>query len=312
MPPSDRPRSDAAALRPPRAEPPSQGIGGRAVAVLVLLAFVGGLIAMGWLMTNTDRLRPGASRSVATAEPTTPQPAATPALARLADSVDPVTGRSPEAPPSAAATNPNPPLAGSLGPVSEQVSTLESRLAGIRVAADGAAADARRAEAMLLAVAARRVLDRGVPLGFLQAQLRARFPGQPRAVDTVIDAAAHPVTIDSLREAMPDLAKRRSGGGFLSFVRGEGTPLIAFRRSDAPPSTAPTLLTRADQALARGDVAAALAQVEGLASTPERREWVRSARRYLAARQALDVIETAAILQGSGQPASGQAQQAGG
>ena len=298
---SDRARPDAAP-RQPRAEPQSAGTSRRSVIAFVLLAFLGGLIAMGWLMTNAQWLKPGAPSAGGTAAPLAAEPAATPALARLADGVDPVTGRQAPPPAPAGQADAPPPLAGSLGPVGEQVATLESRLSQIRLAADRAAADARRAEAMLLAVAARRTLDRGVPLGFLQAQLRARFTGQPRAVDTVLDAAARPVTIDSLREAMPDLADRRSGSGLIAFVRGEGAPLIRFRRGDTPPTSEPALLAAADQALGRGDVASALAQVERLTPTSQRIGWVRSARRYLAARQALDVIETAAILQGSGAP----------
>lgn len=267
---------------------------------LLVLAFVAGVIATGWLLTRTGWGADAAAADVVAAEPAPAPDPATPALARLADSVDPVSGALTRPGGADAAQLKAAPPAGSLGPLGEQVGTLEARLATIRTAADQAEGDARRAEAMLLAFAARRTLDRGVPLGFLQAQLRARFPSQPRAVDTIVDAAARPVTVESLRAALPDLAVRRTGLGVLSFLRREGQPLIAFRQSDQPSSSPAERLDRAEEALGRGDVAAALAEVETLSPTPERDAWVRSARRYQAVRQALDVVETAAILQGSG------------
>ncbi len=72
-------------------------------------------------------------------------------------------------------------------------------------------------------------------------------------------------------------------------------------RAGDPVSEPGALIQEAGDALGRGNVAAALQHVERLPPTPERLEWVRSARRYVAASQALDVIETAAILQGSGE-----------
>lgn len=300
-PPNGRPAPDAP--RPTRASEPSRT---RSVLIWVAVAFLGGLLAMGWIMTNLDRVWPfggaadvGTEGAVAATASADPPPPATPALARLADSVDPVTGRATA--PSIDATPP--PVAGAIGPLPEQVANLETRLARIRLLTDSAAANARRAEAILLAFAARRTIERGVPLGFLQTQLRARFPGQPRAVDAIVDAAANPVTVESLRSALPDLATRRSstGGGLLAFLRGEGRPLVRLVRAGEPVSDPETLIEEAGDALGRGNVEAALHRIERLPPTRERLEWVRSARRYVAAHQALDVIETAAILQGSGE-----------
>ena len=298
-PPNSRPAPDPA--RPTRAPDPSRL---RFMLIWVVVAFIGGLLAMGWIMTNLDRVWPfGETAEVGNgvaAVPVDAPPPATPALARLADSVDPVTGRAVAPAPAEAGTGT---VAGSLGPLPQQVADLESRLARIRVMTDNAAANARRAEAILLAFAARRTIERGVPLGFLQTQLRARFPNQPRAVDAIVDAAANPVTVESLRAALPELQIRRSsaGGGLLAFLRGEGRPLVRLVRADEPVTDPDTLLQEAGNALGRGNVEAALHRVERLPPTPERLEWVRSARRYVAVNQALDVIETAAILQGSGE-----------
>lgn len=279
----------------------STTLSNRLLIGLFLLTFVAGAIAAGWLLSRsgwwgTDSETPAALSAVEQ----TPPPA-TPALARLADSVDPTTGGTRSAVPVAGT-----PVAGSLGPVSEQVDTLEARLATIRAAVDQAETNGRRAEAMLLAVAARRTLDRGVPLGFLQTQLRARFPGQPRAVDTIVTSAADPVTVESLRAGLPDLDQVRTGGRLLALVRGDGPPLVAIRRAGQPSRDPTRRLAEAGEALGRGDVASAVAQVAAMRATPDRSTWLRTARRYLDARQALDVIETAAILQGSGEaPPSG-------
>ena len=273
--------------------------------VWVAIAFVGGLLAMAWIMTNLDRLWPGGEgEGVAGAASTTAvAPAATPELARLADSVDPVTGRTTgaSAPVPPSTTEPQTSSA-AVGSLTQQVDALEGRLASVRAAADGAAASSSRAEAMLLAFAARRTLDRGVPLGFLQAQLRQRFPAQPRAVDTIVEAAANPVTVESLRAALPTLARRRESrfGGLFSTLAGEGQPLVRLVWGEQTRDDPRSRLEDADAALARGDVDAALALVSGLPATSERVQWARSARRYVAAHQALDVIETAAILQGVG------------
>lgn len=287
-----------------RAAPRDQG--SRSVWIWVAVAFVGGLIAMAWLMTNLDRLwsaADGNSVGVAVTASTAPPPAATAELARLADSVDPVTGRTTDTPAPAFGTTPSPQAVGAL---TRQVDALEQRLAGVRAAADGAAANSSRAEAMLLAFAARRTLDRGVPLGFLQAQLRQRFPGQPRAVDTIVEAAASPVTVESLRAALPTLAVRRKSrlGGLFATLRGEGPPLIRIVREGEARGDPASLLEDADAALGRGNVDAALSLVEQMPGTEDRAQWVLSARRFVSARQALDVIETAAILQGSGATAT--------
>ncbi|MGC7532570.1 hypothetical protein ACPWML_26485, partial [Pandoraea pneumonica] len=56
-----------------------------------------------------------------------------------------------------------------------QLSALEARTASIDSTTAAAAAQAGRAEAMMVAFAARRAIDRGVTLGYLEVQLRERF-----------------------------------------------------------------------------------------------------------------------------------------
>ena len=293
-------------VRPTRSEGkqrPSTPPNIRSTWIWVGVAFLGGLLAMAWLLTNGDRFWPASMErgdAGSISRPPAPEVVQT---AQGGRGVDPVTGRG--AGPSPAVDTRLGAL-GTLAALRVEMDGLETRLAAVRAAADGAAADSSRAEAILLAFAARRTLDRGVPLGFLQAQLRQRFPGQPRAVDAVVAAAADPVTVESLHAALPALARSRTErfGGLFATLSGEGRPLFRLVRGDADRGDVRTRLEDARSALARGDVDAAATLVAGLPTTRERAEWLRSAGRYLAAHQALDVIETAAILQGAGSAGS--------
>ena len=66
-----------------------------------------------------------------------------------------------------------------------------------------AVGNADRAEGLLVAFAARRALDRGVALGFLEALLRQRFgDSQPQAVGMIITAAREPVTLQELQDGL--------------------------------------------------------------------------------------------------------------
>src|SRR3546814_16914803 len=78
--------------------------------------------------------------------------------------------------------------------------------------AASASGNATRAEGLLIAFAARRALDRGLSLGYLEAQLRLRFgDDQPTAVKTIIDTARAPITLDQLRRELHALAPQPFG-----------------------------------------------------------------------------------------------------
>src|SRR3546814_8195783 len=82
-----------------------------------------------------------------------------------------------------------------------RVSELEDRIPRINVQAQAASGNAARAEGLLIAFAARRALDTGGPLGYIEGQLRLRFGrAQPRAVATIINAAREPVTLQDLQD----------------------------------------------------------------------------------------------------------------
>ena len=132
--------------------------------IIAGVAFVAGLLAMGYLLTNWGTAAQFLKRPAAILSP---QPEARPA------------------PPPAQA-----------GPVADQptlgarIEAIDARIARMEARASAASGNASRAEALLIAVAARRALDSGGQLGYIEALLSDRFGRtQPRAVATIISAA---------------------------------------------------------------------------------------------------------------------------
>jgi hypothetical protein len=188
-----------------------------------------------------------------------------------------------------------------------RIATLESRLAAIESQAQAAAGSAGRADAMLVAFAARRAIDRGVALGYLEPLLVQRFGRQNQAaVATIVTASRDPVRLDSLIADYRALGPSLRGGGpeeswWHGFRRELGS-IITFHRADTP---SPQPQARYERALARleaGEVDAALAETMRLPGAGNAGQWVARARRYVAAHRALDEIESVALL---GNPAPG-------
>lgn len=182
-----------------------------------------------------------------------------------------------------------------------RISTIESRLAAIEGQAQAAAGSAGRADALLVAFAARRAIDRGVALGYLEPLLLQRFGAQHQAaVATVVTASRDPVQLESLVADYRALEPALRGGGpeegwWRSFQREIGS-IISIRRADAP---SPRPQARYDRALARleaGEVDTALAETMRLPGAANAGPWIVRARRYIAAHRALDQIESAALL----------------
>ncbi|MBJ7442927.1 MAG: hypothetical protein JHD32_01165 [Sphingobium sp.] len=183
-----------------------------------------------------------------------------------------------------------------------RVVQLEERLTRITVEAQAASGNAARAEGLLVAFAARRALDSGAPLGYVEGQLRLRFgQAQPRAVATIINAAREPVTLADLRGGLMDIGDRATtppaDASWWSAIEHEARELVTIRRASTPSPRPQAGFDRAIHYLDGGRVNAALAEVERLPGRAVVDRWVQLARRYLEARRALDLIETAAILE---------------
>jgi hypothetical protein len=182
-----------------------------------------------------------------------------------------------------------------------RISSIESRLGAIESQAQAAAGSAGRADAMLVAFAARRAIDRGVALGYLEPLLVQRFGAAHQgAVATIVTASRDPVRLDSLVTEYEALGPALRGGGpeegwWDAFRREMGT-IVSIHRSDTP---SPQPQARFDRALARlkaGEVDAALAETMRLPGAANADKWIVRARSYIAVHRSLDEIESAALL----------------
>lgn len=183
-----------------------------------------------------------------------------------------------------------------------RVVQLEERLNRISVEAQAASGNAARAEGVLVAFAARRALDSGTPLGYIEGQLRLRFgQAQPRAVATIINAAREPVTLADLRAGLVGVADQvtvpPANASWWDAIEHEVHELISIHKASTPSPRPQAAMDRALRYIDGSRVSAALAEVEQMPGRAAAGRWMQFARRYLEARRALDLIETAAILE---------------
>ena len=250
-----------------------------------LLAFIAGIALMAWLLTRWD-----AAAAYLGIRPEAPAP--------------PVVVQAPRAVP---VLNPDPPTAADtqrlvIDPeTTRRVNQLEQRVAAVSEQSQAAAGNADRAEGLLVAFAARRALDRGVPLGYIEGLLRQRFGDtQRQAVATIITAARQPVTLEELQTGLQEVGEQLVGGSpdqdWWTALKAELGDLVNIRRSGTPSTLPAERLQRAKRRLDAGQVDVALAEVLRMPGQAHAAEWIADARRYVAARRALDTIETAALL----------------
>ena len=257
------------------------------VLFAVLVAFGVGIGVMVYVMTT----RPPWLAAVlpATPQPLVAQPAPAPSPT-MAAGTDAVTLATREA--NLAAT----------------LAMLEARATTIDADTAAAADRAGQAEAILISFAARRALDRGVGLGYLEEQLKQRFGASiPKETAAVIRAARAPVTVEDLRESLDATTPAMLGGrsDWWAGIGSELRNLFVIHRAGTPSPLPSDRLTRAKRMLNGGNVEAALAEVERLPGAEAGRQWIDAARRYVEARRALDTLEAAAITGAISAPANG-------
>jgi hypothetical protein len=180
----------------------------------------------------------------------------------------------------------------------QRIAALEQRLTRLDLQAAATEGNTARAEALLVALATRRAIERGASLGYLETQLKLRFgDAQANSVATLIANAQRPVTIDQLSSDLEALLGTPANeGGWQRFTR-ELSGLFVVRRGDAPSAQPDARLDRARLMLRSGQVETALAEVQRLPGASAAGDWVNAARRYAASQKALDLIETAALLE---------------
>jgi len=187
------------------------------------------------------------------------------------------------------------------GGIDQRLAAAEQRLTRLDLQAQAAAGNAARAEGLLIAFAARRALERGAELGYLADQLRLRFgDAMPNAVATIIRASRNPVTLDQLLARLeglgPEISRDSQDMGWARLKR-ELDQLFVIRRESAPSPQPRRRLERARLFLESGRTIAAIAEVENLPGAQLADQWIADARRYAEAQRALDLIETAAVLE---------------
>ncbi|WBO22497.1 hypothetical protein [Sphingomonas abietis] len=276
------------------------------VLLAMLVAFVGGIVAMGYAVTHdarTAQLLHLESIDQAKADQAVAQ--------RIA--VEQQQRQKPAIPAAAPASD---------AQVANRLDTLEGKVNDIQAQATEATGDASRAEGLLVAFAARRALDRGVNLGYIESLLRERFGNsQSQAVATILSAAHLPVTLADLQNGLDTIAPTLAAGGppkqswWQSFRSGLAG-MVVVRHADEPSTQPADRVARAQRMLEAGQVDAALAEIVRLSDHSVANNWIVAARRYLASRAALDQIETAALLdpatsEGAPRPASAMPPQPG-
>jgi hypothetical protein len=182
-----------------------------------------------------------------------------------------------------------------------RIAQLEARLARVETAAQRVEGSAGRADALLVAFAARRAVDRGVALGYLEPILVDRFGRtHARAVATIVTGSHSPVELNGLtdeyRALGPQLRSSAPEEGWWTQFKRELGSLIQIRRADRPSTQPDARYLRALSLLEQGEVDSALAETMRLPGAPHAQAWIRKARQYVAVHRALDEIESAALL----------------
>jgi hypothetical protein len=275
---------------------PARGLSLRALAIGALLLLLIGIAGGGWAvnrwLTGNDSI-PVAKMIESPGGAANPLPVA--AAAKVAGAGQPLVVA---------------PVDGA-NALAARVAELEQRLSRITLEAESASGNASRAEGLLVAFAVRRALDRGLSLGYLDAQLRLRFgDDQPNAVKTIIDTSREPVTLEQLRAGLDTLAPQLVGrggdgnGSLWTGLRRELGELFVVRAAGTQSPRASERLDRARRYLGAGQADQAIAEVEAMPGAAAANDWLIDARRYHEARRALDLIETAAILEPRDSPAA--------
>ena len=260
--------------------PPRKPRSMRGLLLMIGLPFLAGILFMGWGLSRWEAGRtwlfgaPAPEKLPAISY--TPQPSAT-------------------LPPGPSAMTPD---------VAARMADIESRLARVEASSGGGGSgESARAEGLLISFAARRALDRGIGLGYVEGLLTQRFGAtQPRAVATVIAAGKQPATLEQLKAGLDAIAPQLKGGapeeGWWQGFRRGLSGLFVVREKGAVSPDPEARISRAGHLIEIGRVDLALAEIARLPNRDRAAAWIVMARRHVEAHRALDLLEAAAITSG--------------
>ena len=185
--------------------------------------------------------------------------------------------------------------------IAQQIGALQARLQQVESESKQVQGSAGRADSLLIAFAARRAMERGVALGYLEPLLVDRFAADhPQAVATIVTASRSPVRASSLiakyQDLEPELVGPPPNESLWDGLKRGLSSIVTVHRSDRPSSQPRARYERALSYLMTGEVDSALAETMRLPGAPRAREWIDEARRYVAVRRALDEVESAALI----------------
>jgi hypothetical protein len=243
----------------------------RGLVIFALICFAIGIAAMGWLLSEWTP-----ARNMLLGKTLAPQTAISPPQSAPSAPVAPK--------PEAAATP------------EEHMAKIEEKLAIIDQQADSASNDASRAERMMIAFAARRAIERGASLGYLEGALMRQFGGNDaNAVSTIIKGARAPVTLEQLEEGLDtahvSLIAVGADAGWFSRIWQDMGSLAVIKRDGEDRISPDQRYDRARRALERDRVEMAIREVEALPGHADAKPWLDRARRYVQVRKALDRLE---------------------
>jgi len=256
--------------------------GGRGVIAGLLVTFVLGLVAMGWILTGTDFGRDMLDQK----NPQTQDVARPQALAQT----------QPATPSTAPA-----PMAGDLA---YRLAALEGRMASVEARSTGGSVSAPKAEALFIAIAARRRFERGLPLGALDKELADRFSlSEGPAVAALSAWSAKPITLAQLKTDFQALSSAPAAQqGWWDRLTSNIGSLIVVREGHEASSAPAHLMAEAEQKLARDDIAGAVTLLRKTSANAALSRWLADANRYVLAEQAVVRLEDRALDTGPALP----------
>jgi hypothetical protein len=157
---------------------------------------------------------------------------------------------------------------------------------------------ASQAEALLLVLSARQMIQAGEPLGDLGSRLQASFgQSEPQALATIAQATRKPISNGALLASFDAIAPQLAlpVGTVWDRIQYELGSLFVIRSADAKPSRSQSAINEARKAILAGDIAEATRIVRTLPGASNAKDWLAQANRAIAVSQALDVLNSAAL-----------------